>query len=435
MSPVEVEIRRNRHGSVLAYSDRDRASRLLANHRAVLQSLYDLIDRRHGTDGDVVARLHVRDQERSVKGLDLADRFRRDLEADRAIALVEDVRYHAGERELVTDGGVDQPGDRADRRVCLDLFSGLGGREDTEHGFSSAFQAAEDWEVATVDIREEFDPNLCADVLDLQPSDLRKLIGDYDVLVVLAGHPCTLFTTAGNHAEWDLEAREPVGQRAQRHTTMLFHTIGLIRALAPDYWYLENPRRSRINWLIGPPEATVTYCQYGMDYQKPTGLWGDHAPGMTYKSCPRGANCHVSNTEDDGTSAVRSMPSDTDERSLFPRELSEAIRDAVETAIETPQPTQSELPLVTDGGRERGTANLHRITDALELQNAHLLQLVQDRRQSAARNDPSPDRAAPSDHATATDVVDAYGDLYGDSADSWVFDPVREQAEDMGDSR
>ncbi|OYR45254.1 hypothetical protein [Halorubrum sp. Hd13] len=105
MSPVEVEIRRNRYGSVLAYSDRDRASRLLADHRAVLQSLYDLVDRRHGTDGDVVARLHVRDEERRVKGLDLADRFRRNLEADRAIALVEDVRYHAGERELVTDGG------------------------------------------------------------------------------------------------------------------------------------------------------------------------------------------------------------------------------------------------------------------------------------------------------------------------------------------
>lgn len=49
MSPtVEVEVRRNRHGSVLAYADRDRAARLLADHRAVLQSLYDLDDRRHG---------------------------------------------------------------------------------------------------------------------------------------------------------------------------------------------------------------------------------------------------------------------------------------------------------------------------------------------------------------------------------------------------
>jgi len=116
MSPtVDVEVRRNRHGSVLAYADRDRAARLLADHRAVLQSLYDLVDRRHGSDGETVARLAVREDSRIVDELDLRDRFRRDLEADRAIALVEDLRYHAGERELVTDGGEDRSGDGAYR--------------------------------------------------------------------------------------------------------------------------------------------------------------------------------------------------------------------------------------------------------------------------------------------------------------------------------
>ncbi|MDZ5812392.1 hypothetical protein U4E84_13665 [Halorubrum sp. AD140] len=106
MSPtVEVEVRRNRHGSVLAYADRDRAARLLEDHRAVIQSLYDLVDRRHGSDGDIVARLSVREDARVVDELDLRDRFRRDMEADRAISLVEDLRYHAGEKELVADGG------------------------------------------------------------------------------------------------------------------------------------------------------------------------------------------------------------------------------------------------------------------------------------------------------------------------------------------
>jgi len=102
---VEVEVRRNRHGSVLAYADRDRAARLLADHRAVIQSLYDLVDRRHGADGEVVARLGVREDARVVDELDLKEQFRRDLDADRAISLVEDLRYHAGERELVADGG------------------------------------------------------------------------------------------------------------------------------------------------------------------------------------------------------------------------------------------------------------------------------------------------------------------------------------------
>jgi hypothetical protein len=48
---VEVVIHRNRNGSVLAFADRDRAARLLEDHRGVLQSLYGLIDRRHGSVG------------------------------------------------------------------------------------------------------------------------------------------------------------------------------------------------------------------------------------------------------------------------------------------------------------------------------------------------------------------------------------------------
>ena len=70
-----------------------------------------------------------------------------------------------------------QSSDDTERRVCLDLFSGLGGRRDVEHGFSSAFQAADGWDVITVDILDEFNPDLCADVLSLRPSDLLEVIG------------------------------------------------------------------------------------------------------------------------------------------------------------------------------------------------------------------------------------------------------------------
>lgn len=215
-------------------------------------------------------------------------------------------------------------------RVCLDLFAGLG-------GFSAAFTDADGWDVVTVDIEERFDPDIQADVAELRPSDLP------DADVVLCGHPCTLFSTAGNHDEWDMAAREPVGERAKRHVAMLYHSLGLIHAINPDYWYLENPKRSRAAWLIGPPEASVTYCQYGTGYQKPTGLWGEHAPGMTYRSCPRGAPCHASNTEDDGHSAIQSMPSDTGERAKMPYGLSESIREAVDRAYQSPPPEQSSL--------------------------------------------------------------------------------------------
>lgn len=214
------------------------------------------------------------------------------------------------------------------RRVALDLFSGLG-------GFSAAFRDADDWRVVTVDIELRFEPDMQADMLNVTPSDLLGLLGEYDVLVVLAGHPCTLFSTAGNHDEWDMDSREPVGSRAKRHTAMLFHTLGLIRALAPDYWYLENPRRSRARWLLGPPDEWVSYCQYGRDYQKDTGLWGDHAPGMDYRKCNgRGGTCHTPNAEDDGTSAIASMDERNHaERSKIPYELSDEIRQACDDAL------------------------------------------------------------------------------------------------------
>ena len=247
MSPtVEVEVRRNRHGSVLAYAERDRAARLLADHRSVLQSLYALVDRRHGADGETVAHLTVREDSRVVEELDLRDRFRRDLDADRAISLVEDLRYHAGERELVTDGGIDQPWSTDD---------------EPERGFGS------------------------------RKGETRR---------------CVPLTRCADHTK---------------------------RYQGLDAEMFAGNRR-----------------------------------------------------------------------------------------------------LVADGGRDRDD-DLARIADALELRNALLLQLVQDRRRDAARNDPNPDRSAPSDRATATDVVDAYGDLYGGSVAGWEFDPVSDRIEEMGDDR
>jgi len=202
----------------------------------------------------------------------------------------------------------------------LDLFAGLG-------GFSAAFEDSNKWDVTTVEIDPDFTPDICADVMDLRPSDLPGAD------VVLAGHPCTLMSTAGNHDEWDMNAKEPSGDRAKEHVAMLHHTLGLIHAVAPDYWFLENPRHGRMTWYLGRPTGTVTYCQYGMDYMKPTGLWGDHPP-MTYRRCQHGDDCHTSNTENDGTSAIASMDGlDHAERSLVPYNLSESIRDACETGL------------------------------------------------------------------------------------------------------
>jgi len=77
--------------------------------------------------------------------------------------------------------------------------------------------------------------------------------------------------------------------------------------------------------------------------------------------------------------------------------------------------------------------NLERIAEAIELQNALLLQLVQDQERERGRQHPDPDRTGRSDRATATAVADSYGDLYGGSIGSWEFKPIVEQVAQMGD--
>jgi len=219
---------------------------------------------------------------------------------------------------------------------CLDLFAGLG-------GFSQAFEESDRWDVTTVDIQADFDPDVQADVMDLRPSDLPGAD------VILAIPPCDVFSLANTRSRyWDDVRDVPTDEKSREHVALVFHTLGLINALAPDYWFLENPR-GRLRWYLGEPRATVTYCQYGEDYQKPTDLWGQHPPGMTYRSCSQGAHCHDTVARDDDHSGVlANSMRDPAERAKVPYELSKAILEAVEG-----RQTQQTLTAVADGGEDR----------------------------------------------------------------------------------
>lgn len=221
-------------------------------------------------------------------------------------------------------------------RTCLDLFAGLG-------GFSAAFEDSPNWEVMTVDIEDRFEPDICADVLDLRPTDLPNAD------VVLAGHPCTYFTTIrsttkGGDDAWDGD--QPASEACRRHVAMVYHTIGLIRSLAPDYWFLENPR-GRLRTVIGEPECTVWYCQYGGETAKPTDLWGNHPPSFDARRCHYGNDaCHHIKTKSykehgGGSDNRQGILTETDpaKRSEMPHGLSAAILEAVEY----PEPSQQTL--------------------------------------------------------------------------------------------
>lgn len=218
---------------------------------------------------------------------------------------------------------------------CIDLFSGLGGCRNREEGFSAAFQDSEDWEVTTVDIQERFGPDICADVLNLRPADLP------DADVIVAAPPCTQMSMANQpNPHWDGD--RPDSPEVREAIALTYHALGLIRAIDPDYWFLENPRQGKMDVVLGEPTARVTYCQYGLEWQKPTNLWGDHPP-MTYRTCSPGADCHQRAEGGWDTGEKRKHIRDPAERSLVPRQLSEAILEAVESAYESLPTEQTEL--------------------------------------------------------------------------------------------
>ena len=199
----------------------------------------------------------------------------------------------------------------------LDLFSGLGGA-------SRAMSEDPNWKVTTVDFKERFEPDVCADVLELGPDDFGD---DYDL--VWASPPCDRFTVAQIGRYWDREDGILFPQDASvvNRIALVYHSLFLIDSLGPDYWFLENPR-AMLRKIIGGPRATITYCQYGDDRMKPTDLWGSHPESFPYLSCNNGDNCHepAPRGSKTGTQGLK----DSETRAEVPYGLSKAVKASVE---------------------------------------------------------------------------------------------------------
>ena len=209
----------------------------------------------------------------------------------------------------------------------LDLFSGKGGA-------SSSMVGDPNWKVTTVDFEEKFNPDICADILDLSPEDFDEERCD----LVWSSPPCNAFSFASIYHHWDKENDVflPRQKKSYENLSLVYHSLYLIKGLNPVYWFLENPR-AMLRKFIGESSGWVTYCQYGEDRMKPTDLWGRHPPSFKYKHCRYGAPCHIASPRGSktGTQGLNSPP----ERAIIPFELSLAVKQS----IENPSNAQSKL--------------------------------------------------------------------------------------------
>lgn len=164
----------------------------------------------------------------------------------------------------------------------LDLFAGLGGWSQAarEHGHN----------VFTVDYDEKFDVDLHKDINDLTADDLP-----WHPDLILASPPCEKFSVMTIGKYWNKD-NTPKEQVAADALTLVENTVKLIETLQPSYWIMENPRGKlrKLDPVQKFERRTVTYCQYGMPYMKPTDLWGGFPPSLELRPmCKNGAPCHI----------------------------------------------------------------------------------------------------------------------------------------------
>lgn len=170
----------------------------------------------------------------------------------------------------------------------LELFAGT-------RSIGRAFEAR-GHEVFSIDWEPSFeDIDICADVLTVSANDILERFGRPDV--IWASPDCTTYSIAAisHHRE-----REESGNLAPRSDyakvcdRVNLHVHGLIMALSPRFWFIENPRGGmrKMDFMHGLPRYTVTYCQYGDTRMKPTDIWTNHPQPDFLPPCKNGDPCH-----------------------------------------------------------------------------------------------------------------------------------------------
>jgi len=202
----------------------------------------------------------------------------------------------------------------------LELFSG-------SQAISNAFRAT-GHEAYTVDWNSSTKPDLVKDISTLTVQDILELCGGCPD-VIWASPDCTTYSVLALRYYRKKNAitgnSDPTCKQAQQADEAVKHTLALIKALQPRYWFIENPLGAlrKMNFMQGLRRYTVTYCQYGHPHMKPTDIWSNHTRPMFKPMCKRGAPCHTSAPRNtySGTVAMKNAA----ERAAIPLALCQHI--------------------------------------------------------------------------------------------------------------
>jgi len=170
----------------------------------------------------------------------------------------------------------------------------------------------------TTDTDSSFNPDLLSNILNLSPRNFPL-----NAHVLWASPPCNCFSVASIGKYWNKDYT-PKRQESEMALRLLHHTIWLIKGIKPKYFIIENPRAMMRKMLIMQQftRHTVTYCQYGEKYMKPTDLWSNVQLELR-PPCKNGSPCHTAAPRGSrtGTQGLKGKI----ERGRVPRQLCEDI--------------------------------------------------------------------------------------------------------------
>lgn len=144
----------------------------------------------------------------------------------------------------------------------LELFSGT-------ECLSNTFRA-NGHECFTIDWDESFPSSLHMDILEVTPELILEKFGKPDV--IWAAFDCTTFSLAAisKHRRKNEETGnlDPISEYAKYCDKVNAHTLELIKALDPKYFFIENPVGGlcSMSYMQGIPKHMITYCKYGSPY-------------------------------------------------------------------------------------------------------------------------------------------------------------------------
>ena len=166
----------------------------------------------------------------------------------------------------------------------LELFSG-------SKTFSTIAAKEFNFKTFTVDFNPDLKPDLVKDILKLKKSDIP-----FNPDIIWASPPCQSFSVMSfNHHFTKIgNCYVAKSEQALFHIKLVLKTIDIINLFKPKYFYIENPRGLlRVLDFIKEYRNTVTYCKYGMEYQKPTDIWTNDLEWSPKPTCSPNSPCHV----------------------------------------------------------------------------------------------------------------------------------------------